>query len=221
MQLVPNRFLFRTSHPCPHVAGIPDDEDDLFHLGEACRLDNFAALDGGRNFADVRMAWNEGGLALEVTVRGKDQPPVGDAARPRLSDGLSLWIDTRESRGSHRASRFCHQFHFLPRGGGEDRDEPVFVQSKINRALADAPLAPPGAVALRCRVRGTGYRLAAFLPAAVLAGFDPGQNPRLGVFYVVRDAELGEQALGASVDLPVAEDPTLWSVLELLRPGEE
>jgi hypothetical protein len=220
MQLIPNRFLFRTSHPCLYVPGIPEDEDELFHLPEACRLDNFAALDRRRNFADVRLAWNEEGLAVEATVRGKDQPPAGDAARPRLSDGLSLWIDTRDSRGSHRASRFCHQFHFLPRGGGADRDEPVFVQVKINRALADAPLANPAAVPLHARTRGSGYRLAAFLPAAVLTGFDPGQNPRLGVFYVVRDAELGEQALGASADLPYGEDPTLWSVLELVRPDE-
>jgi hypothetical protein len=221
MQLIPNRFLFRTSHPCLYVGGIPDDDDDLFHLPEACRLENFATLDERQNFADVRLAWNSDGLAVEVQVRGKDNLPAGDAARPRLSDGLSLWIDTRDSRGSHRASRFCHQFHFLPRGGGEDRDEPAFVQLKINRALADAPLSPPGAVALRCRCRGTGYRLAAFLPAAVLTGFDPTQNPRLGVFYLVRDAELGEQALGASADLPCAEDPTLWSVLELVRSGEE
>jgi hypothetical protein len=221
MPLIPNRFLFRTSHPCLHVAGIPDDDEELFHLGADCRLENFAALDERRNFADLRLAWNEEGLALELEVRGKDQPPAGDAARPRLSDGLSLWIDTRDSRGSHRASRFCHQFHFLPRGGSEDRDEPAFVQAKINRALQDAPFAPPGSVALRCRVRATGYRLAAFLPAAALAGFDPAQNPRLGIFYLVRDAELGEQALAAAADLPFAEDPTLWSVLELVREGEE
>jgi hypothetical protein len=217
MQLVPTRFLFRVSHPCPYVPGIPDDDDELFQLPESCRLDSFSSLDGRREFADVRLAWNENGLALQVEVLGKDRPPEGDADRPRHSDGVSLWIDTRESRGSHRASRFCHQFHFLPRGGGEERDQAVFVQSKINRALADAPLAPAGSVALRCRVRGSGYRVAAFLPAEVLAGFDPTQSPRLGVFYVVRDAELGEQALGAHADLPVAEDPTLWGVLELVR----
>ena len=57
----------------------------------------------------------------------------------------------------------------MPRGGGEDRDEPAFVQAKINRALGDAPLAAAGAVPLRCRTRPTGYRLTAFLPAAVLA----------------------------------------------------
>src|SRR5581483_221842 len=184
MQLVPNRFLFRVSHPCRYVAGIPDDDEDLFRLAPGCRLDNLADMDGESNFADVRMAWNEGGLALEVEVKGKGQPPEGDAAKPRLSDGVSLWVDTRDARTSHRGSRFCHQFHFLPAGGGDDRDEPAVVQLKIHRALQDAPLAPAGAIPFRCRRKANGYRLAAFLPAEVLTGFDPEQNPRLGVFYV-------------------------------------
>jgi hypothetical protein len=215
MQLVPNRFLFRVCHPCPHVEGIPDDDEELFHLPDSSRLETFADMDGRVAFADVRVAWNRSGLAVQVEVRGKDQPLVGDETKPRLSDGLSLWIDTRDSRTSHRASRFCHQFHFLPTGGGPEREDPVFVQSKINRAQQDAPLATLSAVPFRSRRRGTGYRLAAFLPAEVLSGFDPEQNPRLGIFYCVRDAELGEQTLGAATDMPYAEDPTLWSVLEL------
>jgi hypothetical protein len=217
MQLVPNRFLFRVSHPCRFVGGIPDDDEALFQLPEECRIDNFADMDARDNFADVRMAWNHDGLAIQVEVRGKEQPLTGDAARPRHSDGLSLWLDTRDSRTSHRASRFCHQFHFLPIGGGPERDEPAFVQAKIHRATQDAPAAPAGAVALRCRRLATGYRLTAFLPAHALAGFDPEQNPRLGVFYVVRDAEKGEQTLTAATDLPYAEDPTLWGVLELVK----
>jgi len=220
MQLVPNRFLFRVRHVCPYIAGIPDEDDDLFHLPDSCRVENMADMDGKQNFADVRLAWNETGLAIEVTVSGKDSPPVGDAAKPRLSDGLSLWIDTRDSRTSHRASRFCHQFHFLPSGGGPDRDEPAVVQMKIHRAAQDAPLADPGAIPLRGRIRGKGYRLAAYLPVDVLAGFDPEQNPRIGFFYVLRDAELGEQSLSAAGDLPYAEDPTLWQVLELVRERE-
>src|SRR5262245_49218422 len=217
MQLVPNRFLFRVSHPCAYVAGIPDDDEELFHLPPTCRLDNLAEMDRQTNFADVRLAWNESGLALEVEVKGKDKSPAGDAAKPRHSDGVSLWIDTRDARTSHRASRFCHQFHFLPAGGGEERDEPAVVQLKIHRATQDAPMAPAGAIAFRCQRKANGYRLAAFLPADVLTGFDPEQNPRLGIFYVVRDAERGEQALGPATDLPYAEDPTLWAVLELVK----
>ena len=73
----------------------------------------------------------------------------------------------------------------------------------------------PGDVPFRClKVKG-GYRLEAFLPAAVLTGFDPEQHPRLGVYYAVRDGEKGDQFLAVNADFPVADDPSLWAVLEL------
>ncbi|NBO90741.1 MAG: hypothetical protein EBV06_00245 [Planctomycetia bacterium] len=215
MQLVPNRFLFRISQPCRYIADLPTDDEDLFVLPDSCRIQHFAALDAQVSFADVRMAWNENGLAVQVEVRGKEQPAVGDASRPRQSDGFSLWIDTRDSRTSHRASRFCHQFHFLPTGAGPDRDEAAFVQVKIHRALVDAPLVEM--VPLRVKKRAGGYRLTAWLPSTALAGYDPEQSPRMGLFWVMRDNELGEQASGATENLPYAEDPTLWGVLELVR----
>jgi hypothetical protein len=177
-------------------------------------------MDEAANFADVCLAWNELGLGVQVEVRGKERLPEGDESRPRSSDGVTIWIDTRDARTSHRASRYCHQFHFLPRAGGSERDEPVFVQTKINRALQDAPLCDPTAVPLRCAHRPGGYRIEAFLPAAVLNGFDPEQNPRLGIYYAVRDVELGEQTLSVPAEFPFAEDPSLWGVLELQRGGE-
>jgi hypothetical protein len=220
MPLVPHRFLFRVAVPCRYVAGVPRERGrDFVDLPEACRVDNFAGLDDGTNFADVRLGWNDLGLALQVDVRGKDRPPAGDVARPRHSDGVTLWVDTRDARTSHRASRYCHQFHFLPAGGGSEKDEPSFVQTKINRALQDAPQAAAGAVPFHFTSRAEGYRLEAFLPAAVLNGWDPEQNPRLGLFYAVHDGELGTQTLGAGPDFPYAEDPTLWQVLELVRDG--
>jgi len=218
MTLLPHRFLFRVAHPCRHVKGVPhEDGDRLLDLPESCRLENFAAMDGKRNFADVRLAWNELGLAVQAEVRGKEQAPQGHEARPRGSDGVTLWVDTRDARTSHRATRYCHQFHLLPTGGGPDNDEPVFGQSKINRALQDAPLCPPGSVPFRCEPVKRGYLVEAFLPAAVLNGFDPEQNPRLGVYYAVRDAELGEQVLSVGPEFPYWEDPSLWAVLELVR----
>jgi hypothetical protein len=218
MPLVPNRFLFRVTYTCPHVKDMPREDDDrLLDLPESCRVDNSAAMDEQRNFADVRLAWNDLGIGLQVEVRGKDQQPQGDAARPRGSDGVTLWLDMRDARTSHRASRYCHQFHFLPIGGGPDRDEPVYLQTKINRALHDAPLASADAVPFRSSITKSGYLLEAFLPAAVLHGFDPGQNPRLGFYFAVRDAELGEQVLSVGSDFPYWEDPSLWAVVELVR----
>ena len=146
MSLVPHRFLFRVAYPCRYVKGMPaEDADRLLDLPDGCRIDNFAAMDERKNFADVRLAWNELGLGVQVEVNGKEESPQGSSTRPRGSDGVTLWIDTRDARTSHRASRYCHQFHFLPTGGGPDGDEPVFGQVKINRALQDAPCAAPAA----------------------------------------------------------------------------
>lgn len=219
MSLLPHRFLFRVAYPCRYVKEMPlEERDELLDLPEECRIDNFAAMDEQRNFADVRLAWNEFGLGLQVEVKGKQQPLQGDGARPRGSDGVTLWVDTRDARTSHRASRYCHQFYFLPTGGGPDHDEPVVVPAKINRALQDAPPCSPSEVPFRVTYTKKGYVLEAMLPAAALNGFDPEQNPRLGFYYAVRDAELGEQALSVGADFPYWEDPSLWSVLELV-PG--
>ncbi|MBP3958754.1 hypothetical protein J8F10_26205 [Gemmata sp. G18] len=218
--IVPNRFLVRVSHPCPFVKDAPrdtDDDENLVELPESARIDNFAALDEKENFADVRLGWNDFGLAIQVEVRGKSQPAVGDSDKPSGSDGLRLWIDTRDARASHRGSRYCHQFAFFPVGGGADKDEPFITQAKINRALQDAPMASLADVPFRShRVKG-GYRLEAFLPAAALNGFDPQEHPRLGVYYCVRDQEIGDQFLSVGWDFPFGEDPSLWAVLELVK----
>ena len=218
MTLVPPSFLLRVSYPCRFLAQMPRSDDDrLLDLPDEHRLENFAAMDGRPSFADLRLAWNDAGLGLQLEVRGKDQQPQGDASRPRASDGLTVWLDTRDARTSHRASRYCLQFHFLPTGGGPDHDEPAFSQSAIHRALQDAPTCSTADMALRSRVKKTGYLIEAFLPAAVLNGFDPEQNPRLGFFFAVRDAELGDHLLSGSAEFPYWEDPTLWSVLELKK----
>jgi hypothetical protein len=217
MALIPHRFLFRVAHPCRYFQEMPLRKGShLLDLPEDCRIDNFAAMDAEKNFADVRLAWNELGLGLAVEVRGKQQLAVGNPDRPRGSDGVTLWLDTRDARTSHRGSRYCHQFHFLATGGGDEHDEPAFVQSKINRALEDAPQTNAG-VLLKVQPKKSGYLLEAFLPALALNGYDPDEHRRLGFFYAVRDDELGEQLLSMSPEFPFWEDPTLWSVLELAR----
>jgi hypothetical protein len=218
MSLVPHRFLLRVAHPCRYAKGMPTRKDTrLLDLADEYRIENYAAIDGQTNFADVRLAWNELGIGLQVEVRGKQQLPVGNPDRPRGSDGITLWLDTRDARAGHRASRTCHQFHFLASGGGPEHDEPAFVQAKINRALEDAPLAAAIQVLFKVHTRKSGYILEAFLPAAVLNAYDPEEHRRLGFFYAVRDDELGEQLLNLTPEFPFWEDPSLWSELDLSK----
>ena len=49
------------------------------------------------------------------------------------------------------------------------------------------------------------------------AGFDPEQHPRWGIYYHLRDRELGDEYLSVNGDFPFGEDPSLWEVLELVK----
>lgn len=218
MTFLPPSFLLRLSLPCLYNKRMPNLKSDrLLGLPENYRLADFSAMEGRRSFADLRVAWNEKGIGVQIEVKGKENPVQGHATKPKGSDGLTLWIDTRDSRTSHRASRFCHQFHLLPTGGGVTEDQPSFSQSKIGRALQDAPIVSASAVPFQSQLTKTGYILEAFFSSQVLNGFDPEQNPRLGFFFAVRDQELGEQLLSATPEFPYWEDPSLWHILELTK----
>lgn len=216
--IVPHRFLLRFCHRVPYHKSMPLKGvrgSHLLQLPDIARLENMASLDELRNFAEVRLAWNEFGLGLQVIVDGKHEPLECDIHQPVLSDGMMLWIDTRGDRTAHRASRYCHQFALLPAGGGDDKSLPYLTQSKINRALQDAPISQSSDIPFQVNISKRGYSMEAFFPAAVLNGFDPEQHPRLGIYYAIRDAELGDQYLGMNRDFPIADDPSLWHTIEL------
>src|SRR6185312_11330147 len=119
--LLPPSFLFRFSAPCRYKAPLWSDKGG--QLDESYRLLSVAELDGRSTFAEFRVAWSEQGFAFAVRVEGKTQAPWCRESRPDDSDGVRLWIDTRDTHNIHRASRFCHQFAFLPAGAGRALDE--------------------------------------------------------------------------------------------------
>lgn len=214
MHLLPPSFLFRFSAPCRHKHPVWTEKGA--HLDESYRLPGPGELDGGRQFAEIRAAWSEAGLAFAARIEGKRQPPWCRESRPDDSDGLRIWIDTRDTHNIHRAGRFCHQFVFMPAGTGRGLDEPVAEQLLINRAKENAKPVRPGVLAVRREKRVDGYLLEAFIPAAALTGFDVEENPRLGFMYALVDRELGDQTFHCSPEFPYREDPSLWATLELV-----
>jgi hypothetical protein len=211
--LLPQAFWFRLAIPCRRIDGLPRAQGRLLDLPTACALPATAALEGRDPWAEVRVAWNPGGLAVAVAATRRAGPGRFDPDRP---EGLELWVDTRDTRTIHRASRFCHRFEasLAPRGR-TPASEVTVAQKPIHRALADAPLGRPGAIPARGeRLRG-GWRLELFLPAESLHGFDPETNRRLGFCYRAIDPDGADQFLGVGREFPVGEDPSLWSVLEL------
>ena len=213
--LVPKRFLFRFSTPCLYRENLWTAKGA--GLDAKHRLVSFAELEGLPIPADVRAAWSESGLAISVEVRGKKQAPWCRATRPEDSDGLHVWIDTRDVHNVHRATRFCHRFLFMPTGGGRGADQPVAQWLPIHRARAQPQAIKPGSLKVQRKRHTDGYLLEAFLSADALTGFDPVEHPRLGFTYAVVDRELGSQTFSVGSPMPYEEDPSLWATLELVR----
>jgi len=212
--LISTRFLFRFSVACQYRKGFSATECEL---GDEYRLPALGELDGDRAMADIRAAWSEAGLAFLVCVEGKRQPVWCREGKLEDSDGLQLWIDTRDARTIHRATRFCHRFVFLPAGSGRQFEQPVADQLLVDRARENANPVRPGQLSVRSQVKPTGYSLWAFIPAAALTGYQPDDHPRLGFTYSIFDRELGDQTFSVSSQLPFGSDPSLWGTLELVR----
>lgn len=213
--LLPKRQLFRFSvpclyrHPLQRPAGTP--------LEPAYRLVNLTELEGQPAWAELRAAWSEAGLAFSLAVRGKKQIPWCRLAQPEESDGLRLWIDTRDVHNVHRAGRFCHRFLFAPAGDGPRRDQPWALWLPINRARENPRPVAVDRLQVRAALQPDGYLLDAWIAADALTGFDPQEHPRLGFTYAVLDRELGEQTLSVGSPLPYQDDPSLWATLELVK----
>ncbi len=221
-KLLATPFFFRFAVPCLY-------RDPLWTatgagLDEACRLPSFGQLDEDPAeprvaWAELRVAWSEEGLAFQLSVQGKKKSPWCHASRIEDSDGLGVWIDTRNTPGIHRANRFCHAFRFLPAGARGKPSDPVAEQLAVERAREEPPRVAGERLQVRSELRRQGYQLEAFLPAAALTGFDPVEQPQLGFTYAVTDRELGEQTLTVGSEFPLPSDPSLWSTLELV-PGK-
>jgi hypothetical protein len=181
------------------------------------RLPTFGEWEARPVFADVRGAWNENGLFFNVRVSGKKQSPWCRDTRLDESDGLHVWIDTRDTHNIHRASRFCHRFVFAPAGGGRKFDQAVADLLAINRARENPRSLDKARPQVRSEKRIDGYLLECHIPAMALTGFDPAEHPRLGFSYAVMDREIGWQTFSLGSEFPFADDPSLWGSLELQR----
>jgi hypothetical protein len=190
-------------------------------LEETYRLIRIAELEPTAAAADFRAAWSEAGLGLTVHVRGKRQPPWCRSTRPEDSDGVRIWIDTRDVHNVHRAGRFCHAFVFLPAGAGSRLADPAALWVPIHRAREQPRPIREGQLQVRSEKRPDGYTLHAFIPADALTGFEPQEHPRLGFNYAIVDRELGLDTFSVGQPLPYDEDPSLWATLELQATKDE
>lgn len=213
--VVPPSLLFHYAFAIPPLKSAPGVDDLLKPLPDAAVLPFPARLDGQASFADVRLSWHASGLWCQFAVSGKQEKLFVNPARPAESDGLHVWIDTRDTQTIHRANRYCHRFCVLPRGLQGGKTTPLCQSLEINRSSSRRSRETPADFVARAESTSTGYRCGVWLPGEMLDGWDPANQPRLGFYCVVMDSELGWQHLSVNSNFPADEDPSLWSTLEL------
>ena len=213
--LVPNRFLFDFEFPLHYRAELPPVAADLTDWTDEDLLPQLGELDGREDFAEVWACWNESGITLVCRVAGKRRGLQCDPRSYWTGDNLRICTDMRDARTIKRATRFCQQFYFLPSGGGARKNEPVAGVARIKRAREDAPAVPAGRISVVSEVTGSGYTLAARIPAECLSGFDPLEHPRIGFYYILEDGDHGQQYLTVGDDLNWHVDPSTWATAVL------
>lgn len=214
-QLVEPTMLFRFSVPCRKQQSAWNG--DLITLPDDHAIHSFGEMSGRPVFADLRAGWSEAGLIFTLTVTGKQQSCWCREQKIEDSDGLRIWINTRDTQSIHRASRFCHQFVFLPSGGGGGNLEAVAAQLPIGRAKEQPRPVPHGGLSIVATEISGGYQLTALVRAESLTGFDHQEHPRLGFSYAVVDRELGWQTFSLGPEYPFMSDPSLWGTLQLVE----
>ncbi len=208
-------FLFRFSVPCLYRRSIWTGSGA--RLEPRFQLPSFGELENRPLFAEVRAAWNRQGLSFWVRVQKKKKTVWCRETRVEESDGLNIWINTRDTKNIHRATRYCHRFVFLPFGGGRKASLPVARWVPVGRAQEISTAVAPTKLKVLSEARSDGYLLESHIPAEALTGFDVDEHPNLGFTYAVVDRELGWQTFGIGPEFPFQDDPSLWGTLELAK----
>jgi len=210
----PPAALFASIVVCPWREQSPRIDGSLADWSSEHQTPPLGELSGGEQFATLALAWNERGLYVAFEVP-KDQRLVTNRESPASGDAVELFIDTRASRSSHRASQFCYHLIVLPAPPGRATGEPVAWQRPMRRALQRSPQIDFDEVRVASRAGENGYSIEmAFAPEA-LHGFEAVEGARMGMAAVVHDIQRGRQYWGTSPDFPYERDPSTWAIVEL------
>ena len=215
--LIPNRLLFHFEFPLHYRRELPRIDGHLRDWSDDFLLPRLGEIDERKYFADVWACWNETGMCIACRVANKRQPLRCDPASFWTGDNVRLCTDMRDARTLRRATRFCQQFYFLPVGGGPKGNQPVTGVSRFQRAREDAPRLPVENIRVASRVTPSGYSLEAHIPSDCLSGFDPREHGRIGFYYILEDADHGQQYLTVGDDLYWYVDPSTWATAVLQR----
>lgn len=197
--------------------GIDRSAPNSWNLGADYRIAPLKQLSDGAEKSESWMAWSDGEVLLQVQLH--HSIPM---SAPEVMFSLDFCIDTRYSRGIHRANAYCHLYQYRLR-------QPFFVP--LEHKLVDAR---PGLIS-RSRaipvynnsnqVRGwltaTPSRLEwkILIPYISLAGCDPAQFPDWGVMWVASDGRKRYSLARNPLHIPL-DDPSLWCNARLVESAD-
>ena len=217
LESIARRAMFRFEFPLRYLAKTPTIDGSMRKWSAEYMLPALVEIEDEAAFADVYAAWNEDYLFAAFDVPGRRRRLEGDPAAWWKKDGIRLCVDTRDARDNKRATRFCHLYYFLPTGGGTSGKRPVVGLHRMSRAKEPPPAVDVSQVKIAVQSDRGGYSVEVAIPAACLNGWDPAEHPRLGLFYKVRDMELGDQHFSVDDELGWNVDPSTWATAVLTR----
>jgi len=218
--LIPAEFYFQATCDIPLNEGMDAAIKKGQHPDFASSLPELAFLPGEKaSPLSVRMAWNSRGIGLQIEVTGKKQPARPQTiSEPAAGEHFEFFIDTRDMKSVHRASRFCHQFVVIPPALRLKRDQPAAaVEIDLPGVNEKTDLASPDELPTVSSRSKEGYQISCWIPGSVLEGFDPENVPSLGFYYRLHDEEFGTLQFGVGEKFPVSHDPSLWPSVRLVR----
>jgi hypothetical protein len=163
-------------------------------------------------FAEVFLAWHEGGISVKVDVQKKFE----EAVYPKFEEGdaIELFFDTRDLKEAGFPTRFCHHFLILPQ---EVQGVQALEMTRF-RNEDSHPLCNPESISVKTEIGSRGYVVHIHCPAEILHGYDPATFDRLGFTYCIHRPKKGSQHFAVSSNyVQIAQHPSLWATCKLTR----
>ncbi len=218
--LIPAEFYFQASVEIPFQA---DLEKDILHkkhpkIEKALPNLMFEASDSADS-VQFCVAWNDEGICLQVEVKNKKNPSEpGTMTNPAGGDLINFFIDTRDLKTNHRASKFCHRFTLLPPGTrGHQKQSALMVEDEITGNRTYREMTQPEQIPTWDSSTKNGYQVSCWISKSYLEGYDPEHVPSLGFYYEMQDRDYGILFFGVGDNFPAITDPSLWPSLKLVK----
>lgn len=163
-------------------------------------------------FAEVALAWSESGIFINVYV----DKAFEEASYPRFAEGdaIELFFDTRDLKTASFATRFSHQFVFLP-----EAVQGITAQEISHFRTEDThPLCDSFDLQLKTEMGKKDYEMQIFIPSHCLHGFDPSSFERIGFTYRIHRYRGAPQHFAlSSQHFSIEQNPRLWASFKFTK----